>query len=648
VIIQKLWNFIKKVGYSIMPVEASFRNLHSQLPGAVEGYELSPGSGKGLWSIVSPSGVVTNLNDLGLQVTAYTGAGMPPIENVTSPFGILGGSLLQRTVIRPRTIVLSCVVQGRALATVQRIKNAIIAQIAPYNSLSSSKTIKLHYQLVNNCGDLIGTALEVSVTYAGDLTGQTTNLYQDRFDLQFVELNPPSIKELTTNTVSLSYLTTRAAVTGIRYRTSTGDWKFISLANPLAVHYDANGELWYSSNATVTNRSGSVTQAVNNNAYVITHDQSNNIYVGGQFTTPQNYIMKYNGSVWSAVGATINGTVYGLAFDNSGNLYACGAFTTPVGAVGKWDGSSWSALGTGTNGNVYAIVKGLDGNIYIGGNFTTANGVSCSRIAMWNGTTFVPLGAGITGGGTTVYSLSVLPDGRIVAGGNFTFAGGVACSFIAIWNGTQWQPLGNGLNNAVTKVFANPVNGDIYAGGPFSGSGTVTLPSKFAKFNGSSWVPQDANNSSSTVLTGQIDIRASDGELALGTDISSATISNGVLNTITYSGTADVFPRIKFTGPGILNVITNYSTGKSIYFNNYTMLAGETATLTLGPSTGVSFISSFYGNVIGRILPGSDLTSFSLVPGTNYITPYITGASGATLCQLLYENTHYSFEAGAI
>jgi hypothetical protein len=120
-----------------MPVEATYRNLHSGIPGEVSGYELSPGTGKGLWSIVSPLGVVTNLNDLGLQVTAYTGAGMPPVENIRTPFGVLGGSYLQRTVTRPRTIVLSCVAQGLTLGVVQRIKNAIIAQIAPYNSLST-------------------------------------------------------------------------------------------------------------------------------------------------------------------------------------------------------------------------------------------------------------------------------------------------------------------------------------------------------------------------------------------------------------------------------------------------------------------------------------------------------------------------------
>jgi hypothetical protein len=58
-----------------------------------EGYELAPVTG--LFSIVSPTGVVTNLNDLSTKVLAYLGAGMPPIENITTPLGVLGGSYVQ-------------------------------------------------------------------------------------------------------------------------------------------------------------------------------------------------------------------------------------------------------------------------------------------------------------------------------------------------------------------------------------------------------------------------------------------------------------------------------------------------------------------------------------------------------------------------
>lgn len=626
-----------------MPVEYSILPYHRQAAPEVSGYELAPVTG--LFSIVSPAGVVTNLNDLGLHVLAYMGGGMPPIENIVTSFGVLGGSYVQRTVVRPRSITLTCIAEGRTLAVIQRIKSALIAQVAPYNSLNSSKNIKIRYQLTDFCGIAIGTTLEVAVKYTGDLTGQTIGLYQDRFDLVFTEYNPPSIKELTTIQPSLSSNIIRNPVTGLRYRTLIGDWKFISVANILAIHYDATGELWYASNATITNRSGVGTQAVNNYVYVIAHDVNNVIYAGGSFTTPQNYIMKYSAGSWSAVGATINGIVYAMAFDNSGNLYASGFFSTPAGGIGKWDGATWSALGTGTNGTVFAVVKGLDGFIYIGGSFTTANGVACANIAKWNGTTFVPLGSGTD---ARILSLKVLPDGRIVASGYFSTAGGVSCLHVAIWNGTQWQPLGNGLDSFALHLAVNQSTGDIYATGLFANSGTQSLSQGFAKWGGSSWSPQDANlNTITSDSAVNIDIRSSDGELALATDVANSGVSNGILNTITYTGTADVFPQIKFTGPGTLRIITNYTTGKSLYFNNYVMLAGETATFTHGDNGEITFVSSFFGNIINRVL--GDKTQFSLIPGLpNYIVPYINSITGATKVELIYQNTHYSLEAGAL
>ena len=72
----------------------------------------------------------------------------------------------------------------------------------------------------------------------------------------------------------------------------------------------------------------------------------------------------------------MNGGVSALAVLGS-DLYAGGDFTT-AGAItanyiAKWDGTNWSALGSGMNGGVDALTVG--GNeLYAGGNFTTAGG----------------------------------------------------------------------------------------------------------------------------------------------------------------------------------------------------------------------------------------------------------------------------------
>ena len=66
-------------------------------------------------------------------------------------------------------------------------------------------------------------------------------------------------------------------------------------------------------------------------------------------------------------------------------MYAGGNFTTAGGVsanfIAKWDGTNWSALGSGMNSTVNALAFDLSGNLYAGGNFNTAGGVSANFIA---------------------------------------------------------------------------------------------------------------------------------------------------------------------------------------------------------------------------------------------------------------------------
>jgi hypothetical protein len=84
--------------------------------------------------------------------------------------------------------------------------------------------------------------------------------------------------------------------------------------------------------------------------------------------------------------------------DGTGNLVISGEFTVVsdviANYVAKWNGSSWSALGSGMNGSVYALaVSGS--NVYAGGSFDMAGGVAATNIAKWNGGSWSALGSGI-------------------------------------------------------------------------------------------------------------------------------------------------------------------------------------------------------------------------------------------------------------
>lgn len=74
--------------------------------------------------------------------------------------------------------------------------------------------------------------------------------------------------------------------------------------------------------------------------YAAARDSSRNIYIGGAFTVVgdvvANYIAKWDGSAWSALGWGMIGAVRALAVDSSGHLYAGGIFTTAGGKVSAY------------------------------------------------------------------------------------------------------------------------------------------------------------------------------------------------------------------------------------------------------------------------------------------------------------------------
>ena len=139
-----------------------------------------------------------------------------------------------------------------------------------------------------------------------------------------------------------------------------------------------------------------------------------NLYAGGGFTTagavPANYIAKWDGSAWSALGSGVNSAVEALAVSGT-NLYAGGGFTTagavPANYIAKWDGSAWSALGSGISGNgqlgeTYVNALAVSGtDLYAGGSFTTAGGVVADNIAKWNGSAWSVLSSGMGGSSYT-------------------------------------------------------------------------------------------------------------------------------------------------------------------------------------------------------------------------------------------------------
>jgi hypothetical protein len=229
-----------------------------------------------------------------------------------------------------------------------------------------------------------------------------------------------------------------------------------------------------------------------------------------------NFIAGWNGSTWSPLGKPWDGfhSTEGLIIDVNAlttfddrlgggpALYAGGNFTLAGGVatnfIGKWDGTTWRALGSGVNGWVHALKVFDDGRgsgpaLYAAGVFSSAGGTAAGKIAKWNGTSWSTLGSAVLN--SSIVSLAVFDDGAgaaLYAGGQFSAAGGVAANNIAKWNGTAWSSLGTGTNSTVygSIVFDDRNGGGpaLYVVGDFTTAGGVTA-NRIARWNGTSWSP---------------------------------------------------------------------------------------------------------------------------------------------------------------
>ncbi|HEY8449692.1 MAG TPA: hypothetical protein VIL95_04355, partial [Bacillota bacterium] len=242
------------------------------------------------------------------------------------------------------------------------------------------------------------------------------------------------------------------------------------------------------------------------------------LYVAGSFTqidsTPANGVARWDGSAWHALGAGIvdRGVLGGdelfpamvnaLAVGPDGSLYAGGQFSDAgdqaARNVARWDGSRWHALGAGARGGdifdgnqVTALA--VDGErLYVGGSFTQAGDVAAANIAVWDGTRWSALGAGLTSDLSSPAPVLTLlaQDGVLYAGGAFTSAGGQAIAGLARWDGTHWSAVGPALAATGYRVnvraLADAPGKGIFVGGAFERAGARTV-NGIARWDGAAW-----------------------------------------------------------------------------------------------------------------------------------------------------------------
>lgn len=587
-------------------------------------------------------GRVWNFRDFKFSVNAIVGAGAAALTTIATPYALTGGGFYQRSVAPPRSFQIVGGFECASDVEMHRLRQEMLDAVKPY-ATSESQQARLVYE-PTNCLDSAGKKIVIDAVYTGGLEGNWTNDGgRENAAVGFQSFLP--LAAFGKSEVDrAAALTVREAFTAggnnlVRRNLRTGDFDDIS-------------------------------STLNSGIRDFVLDRAGGFYAGGPFTSPQTRIMRWDGSAYSALSTGANGEVHALTLSAANVLIAGGVFTS-IGGVGVtglayWDGAAWNGgLGSVAGGSaaVYAIVTDSSGGIWIGGSFTSVNGVAANNIAYWTGSVWVapdtgvsssvfalalgsaglyvgggftsvgsgPLAAnglalwngsawsniGSVNGGGYVGDIVIAPDNRVYISGGFSSIGGVTAANIAVWNGSVWSALGSGVNGAVdTTTLLN--DGTILVSGAFTSAGGLAA-SKSAIWNGSAWVWSDLY----LVGSGAINATESDGLYEYYQGTAATTFWTSGSTTITdVAGTS--VPEIRLSGPGTIYRIKNWTTGDEILFN-LALLTGETAVLKLGSNP--SFISSSRGNILSTILPSSDLSTFRLLPGTNYISCLANTAS---------------------
>lgn len=185
-------------------------------------------------------------------------------------------------------------------------------------------------------------------------------------------------------------------------------------------------------------------------------------------------IHEWDGQAWNLIANNLNGTVTAMAsFDPDGDgpqppvLIVSGGFTTIAGVaaqrVAQWNGTTWSAMGSGFGGTVVELaIADLDGDgpnpprLFAIGSFPNLGDVALSRLAVWTGEDWLPIGGEIDGAITSIAEWDRDGSGPLspvlVIAGQFTVVDGQPFQHVAAWDGSLWTSVGDGTVGTVWRL----------------------------------------------------------------------------------------------------------------------------------------------------------------------------------------------------
>jgi hypothetical protein len=220
--------------------------------------------------------------------------------------------------------------------------------------------------------------------------------------------------------------------------------------------------------------------------------------------------------------------------------------------------------------------------------------------------------------------------GTLIAGGSFTAADGSTVNRVAYTRGKRWLPLGtSGMGSGqVNKVVYD--QGRVWAVGSFTSADGDTLAQLVARLDGfptGGWRHTDValTNSSNTAY----DLIATPYKVLVFDDTTYSSAAGGT--SLAYTGTANLYPRFRVTGPGVLRWIQNGLTRSRLVLND-TLVAGEKVVIDCDKRR---MTSTLRGDITYKLHASSHLDDFYLAAGqTQTLWVHMTGTTGASAVTL--------------
>lgn len=150
----------------------------------------------GYWKIVNTGGTAIDIEvSYSIRVLQAVGAGMPPINNVITAYGLTDGGLFQRSIAQPRELILQCLTKTDTGATFHTARQNLI-DLIKRDRQATEGPVKIRYVFG-------ASTFEIEGYYSGGLELNPVNKTYENFNLQFI-CPDPFWHEITTNTTALN------------------------------------------------------------------------------------------------------------------------------------------------------------------------------------------------------------------------------------------------------------------------------------------------------------------------------------------------------------------------------------------------------------------------------------------------------------